>query len=165
MRIWRTRMSCFIVWTNILLVGTSSLPRKRRNSYEWRKNWILLPTNESVWVFTIKSIVSIILIDMTQPWYMPTGACNWQNSCMMTITSTSTRSIGLRCYPQVDSIVRQKTYCFLWSQKTFRPSWCNTIITPWHGCITIGELSAKGLNSRRKCKIKKDSILPSPLNM
>lgn len=40
-------------------------------------------------------------------------ACNWQNSCMMTISSTSTRSIGLRCYPQVDSIVRQKTCCFL----------------------------------------------------
>lgn len=40
-------------------------------------------------------------------------ACNWQNSCMMTITSTSTRSIGLRCYPQEASTVRLKTCCFL----------------------------------------------------
>lgn len=90
------------------------------------------------------------------------GACNWRNSCMMTITSTSTRSIGLRCYPQEASTVRLKTCCFLWSQKTFRPSWCNTIITPWHGCITIGELSAKGLNSRRKCKIKKTLSCQDP---
>ena len=47
------------------------------------------------------------------PWSMPKGACNWQNSCMMTITSTSTRSIGLQCYLQEASTVRLKTCCFL----------------------------------------------------
>ena len=40
-------------------------------------------------------------------------ACNWQSNCMILITLTSTRLIGLRYYPQAASTVRLKTCCFL----------------------------------------------------